>query len=76
MVRRRGGADPRHGRRLVLRRGRRPRRARALVDSAPNAELFLYPGDQHLFTDRSLPSFDEQATALLTERELGFLASR
>jgi dienelactone hydrolase len=50
--------------------------ARVLVDSAPNAELFLYPGDQHLFTDRSLPSFDEQATALLTERVLGFLASR
>ncbi len=50
--------------------------ARALVESAPNAELFLYPGDQHLFTDRSLPSYDEEATALLNERVLGFLASR
>jgi len=32
--------------------------ARALVASAANAELFLYPGDQHYFADSSLPSYD------------------
>ncbi|MFI9359115.1 dienelactone hydrolase family protein [Streptomyces lydicus] len=47
--------------------------ARALVASTPDAELFLYPGDQHLFADSSLPSYDEKAAALLTERVLGFL---
>lgn len=47
--------------------------ARALVESTPDAELFLYPGDRHLFADRSLPSYDEQAAALLTERVLAFL---
>lgn len=49
--------------------------ARALVASAKDAELFLYPGDQHLFADRSLPSYDEAATALLLERTLAFLAT-
>jgi dienelactone hydrolase len=29
--------------------------ARALVESAEHAELFLYPGDQHLFADAGLP---------------------
>ncbi|MEV2270911.1 dienelactone hydrolase family protein [Nonomuraea africana] len=47
--------------------------ARALVLSTPDAELFLYPGDQHLFADTSLPSYDEQAAALMTERVLAFL---
>ena len=47
--------------------------ARALVQAAPAAELFLYPGNRHLFADSSLPSYDEQAAALLTERVLGFL---
>jgi dienelactone hydrolase len=32
------------------------------------AELFVYPGDRHLFTDSSLPSYDEQATGLVLER--------
>ncbi|MFN2467195.1 MAG: dienelactone hydrolase family protein [Gaiellaceae bacterium] len=50
--------------------------ARALVDSAEHAELFLYPGDQHLFADSSLPSYDADAAALLRERVLDFLASR
>jgi dienelactone hydrolase len=50
--------------------------ARALVASAPEAELFLYPGDQHLFADASLPSYDADAAALLTERVLEFLANR
>jgi dienelactone hydrolase len=47
--------------------------ARALVQSTPDAELFLYPGDRHLFADSSLPSYDGQAAALLTERVLSFL---
>ncbi|MGN9919158.1 dienelactone hydrolase family protein [Micromonospora palomenae] len=47
--------------------------ARALVAAAPDAELFLYPGPQHLFADSSLPSYHEPAAALLTERVLGFL---
>jgi dienelactone hydrolase len=50
--------------------------ARALVESAEHAELFLYPGDQHLFADSGLPSFDAKAAALLTERVLDFLATR
>lgn len=32
------------------------------------AELFVYPGDRHLFTDSSLPSYDADATALLLQR--------
>jgi dienelactone hydrolase len=47
--------------------------ARALVDSTTDAELFLYPGDQHLFADNSLSAYDEQAALLLTERVLAFL---
>jgi dienelactone hydrolase len=48
--------------------------ARELVASAEDAELFLYPGDQHYFADSSLPGYDEGATKLLTERVLAFLA--
>ena len=50
--------------------------ARALVASAANAELFLYPGDQHYFADSSLASYDADAAALLTKRVLDFLATR
>ena len=50
--------------------------ARQLVDQAKDAELFLYPGDQHYFADSSLPSYDPDATALLTQRVLGFLRAR
>jgi dienelactone hydrolase len=50
--------------------------ARALVASTPQAELFVYPGGQHLFADASLPSYDKDAAALLTERVLGFLSAR
>ena len=50
--------------------------ARELVAQAKDAELFLYPGDQHYFADSSLPSYDPQATALLTRRVLGFLRAR
>lgn len=48
--------------------------ARELVASAPDGELFLYPGDKHLFADSSLPSYDEEAAALFTERVLAFLS--
>jgi dienelactone hydrolase len=47
--------------------------ARALVATTTDAELFLYPGKQHLFADASLPSYDEHAASLLTERVLSFL---
>ncbi len=50
--------------------------ARALVDETKDAELFLYPGDQHLFVDNSLRSFDAEAAALLTHRVLDFLGGR
>ena len=50
--------------------------ARELVESAEDAELFLYPGDQHYFADSSLPSYDESATKLLTQRVLTFLEQR
>ncbi|HZG96256.1 MAG TPA: dienelactone hydrolase family protein [Mycobacteriales bacterium] len=49
--------------------------ARALVAEAERAELFLYPGDRHLFTDSSLPSYDADAAALLTKRAVDFLDS-
>jgi dienelactone hydrolase len=48
--------------------------ARALVAAAPRAELFLYPGDRHLFADASLASYDAEAAELLTRRVLAFLA--
>ncbi|MQA81002.1 MAG: dienelactone hydrolase [Streptosporangiales bacterium] len=47
--------------------------ARALVESTDDAELFLYPGKEHLFTDSSIPSYDATAAALLTRRVLAFL---
>jgi dienelactone hydrolase len=48
--------------------------AREIVANVEDAELFLYPGDQHYFADSSLPSYDAGATALLTRRVLDFLA--
>ena len=50
--------------------------AREIVSQAEDAELFLYPGDQHYFADSSLPSYDPDATALLTQRVLAFLRTR
>ena len=47
--------------------------ARELDNTVEDAELFLYPGDRHLFTDSSLADYDEAATRLLTERVLAFL---
>ena len=49
--------------------------ARELVEAVgPElAELFVYPGDQHLFTDSSLPSYDADATALAVQRSRDLL---
>lgn len=48
--------------------------ARDLVETTESAELFLYPGNQHLFADCSLPAYDEGAATLLKRRVLNFLA--
>jgi len=48
--------------------------ARNLVETVENAELFLYPGDRHLFADSSLPVYDAAAATLLLQRTLAFLA--
>jgi len=37
------------------------------------ATLFLYPSDAHLFTDTSLPDYDEAATDIVIGRTLAFL---
>lgn len=47
--------------------------ARDLAGRVPGAEVFLYPGSNHLFTDESLDDYDAPAAALVTERVLGFL---
>lgn len=49
--------------------------ARALADATAHAELFVYPGDQHLFADSSLDAYDPEAAALLLQRVQAFLAS-
>lgn len=50
--------------------------ARELVEQAKDADLFLYPGDQHYFADSSLPSYDPEATALSVQRVLAFLSAQ
>ena len=49
--------------------------ARELVETVgpERAQLFVYPGDRHLFTDSSLPSYDADATALVVQRSLALL---
>jgi dienelactone hydrolase len=47
--------------------------ARALDRTVEAAELFLYPGNRHLFADDSLPGYDEGAATLLKRRVLSFL---
>ena len=49
--------------------------ARDLVASTKEAELFLYPGNHHLFADSSLPSYDKAAADLMNGRVLEFLSS-
>jgi dienelactone hydrolase len=47
--------------------------ARELDETVESADLFLYPGDRHLFADNSLPDYDEGAATLLKQRTLSFL---
>lgn len=47
--------------------------ARAFTETHDDAELFLYPGGEHLFTDSSLPAYDEAATQRVLERSLVLL---
>ena len=47
--------------------------AREIDQTVESAELFLYPGDRHLFADNSLPDYDEGAATLLKQRVLRFL---
>lgn len=49
--------------------------ARELAASTSDAELFIYPGDEHLFVDSSLDVYDPEAAALLMKRVKAFLAS-
>ncbi|HKE37549.1 MAG TPA: dienelactone hydrolase family protein, partial [Candidatus Baltobacteraceae bacterium] len=47
--------------------------ARALVKESPDAALFLYDGDLHLFADSSLESYDATAANSLVRRVVAFL---
>jgi dienelactone hydrolase len=47
--------------------------AHQLAETIETAELFLYPGDRHLFADNSLPDYDESATTMLKQRVLSFV---
>jgi dienelactone hydrolase len=50
--------------------------AREIVATVgPGAELYVYPGDRHLWADSSLPAYDAAAAALLRQRVLAFLAA-
>jgi dienelactone hydrolase len=48
--------------------------ARDLANTVDSAELFLYPGDRHLFADTSLSEYDADAATLLRERVLALLS--
>jgi dienelactone hydrolase len=47
--------------------------AKPFAEATKDVELFVYPGDTHLFMDSSVDGYDEKATDLLTERLLAFL---
>jgi dienelactone hydrolase len=51
--------------------------ARELVETVgpDKGELFVYPGNQHLFLDRSLPTYDPEAATLVTQRTLQVLSA-
>jgi dienelactone hydrolase len=49
--------------------------ARSLVEKSPDAQLFLYSGDQHYFAEPGLRSYRPEAAALLTSRIRDFLAA-
>jgi dienelactone hydrolase len=44
------------------------------LHEAGRAQLFLYPGDRHLFAEPGHPDYDEGAAALMTRRALNHLA--
>ena len=50
--------------------------AREIVETVgpDRAELFTYPGDEHLFMDNTLPTYDAEATAQVLDRTKAFLA--
>ena len=43
------------------------------IARSPDGELFLYPGEEHLFADSSTPAYDPAAAKLMMERVLAFL---
>ncbi|WP_101395456.1 dienelactone hydrolase family protein [Phycicoccus duodecadis] len=47
--------------------------AEAFAAGRPEAEVFVYAGDAHLFVDSSLPAYDADATRLVLDRSLAFL---
>jgi dienelactone hydrolase len=47
--------------------------AREIASTIEGAELFLYPGDRHLFADNSVSDYDEDAATLLKQRVVSFL---
>jgi dienelactone hydrolase len=47
--------------------------ARQIVAAADDGELFLYPGNVHLFTDPSLSTYDEAAATQVVERVREFV---
>jgi len=49
--------------------------ARDMADDVASAELFVYPGEAHLFTDRTLTAYDDGAATLVEERVLRFLGA-
>jgi dienelactone hydrolase len=48
--------------------------ARSICAEHNEAELFVYPGDRHLFADESTPDYDAGAASLMKERVLKLLA--
>jgi dienelactone hydrolase len=47
--------------------------ARDLIQAVPKASLYLYSGDQHLFADSGLASYDAAACKLLIQRTTEFM---
>lgn len=45
------------------------------VSEGAQAELFVYPGSTHLFTDSSLPGYEPDSTSLVLTRSLDFLTN-
>lgn len=47
--------------------------ARSLSETIQDVELFLYPGDRHLFADPGHSDHDDEAAAVMMQRVLRFL---